>query len=200
MLAWMFQPSSSDSSAPIAYMLMPGREHRHHREGQRVEGARLLVEPQLEVLGNAAGARAVVERHHEDADEEHRRNRAHPVEVAGHDPVLGAAGRHADHLLRAEVGGEEREAGDPGRDRPAGEQEVAAARDPAADGEADPEDEHAVQGDQQQVNRGDMHSAHSLCGKRLRSVADRASARPSAAVERSSAGCAHRRGRRWSRP
>ena len=77
------------------------REDRHDGERHRVEAARLLVEAQLQVLRHRARLRAVVERHHEDADEHHRRDRADPVEMAGHDAVLGARGRHADDLLRA---------------------------------------------------------------------------------------------------
>ena len=62
----------------------------------------------------------------------------------------------------AEVCGEEREARDPRRNGSAGEEEVAAPRDPAPHGEADPEDEGDVQSNQQQVNRRDMHSTHSV--------------------------------------
>ena len=61
----------------------------------------------LQVLGHRARPRAVIERHHEHADEHHRRDRADPVEVAGRDAVLGAGRGHADHFLRAQVRGEE---------------------------------------------------------------------------------------------
>ena len=127
MLTLKSQPRSSfEAAGASAYIEMPDENTRHRRERDRVEAARLLVEPQLEVLGHRARPRAVVERHHEDADEDHRRDRADPVEVAGRDAVLGARGGHADHFLRAEVGREEREAGDPRGNRAAREEEVLA--------------------------------------------------------------------------
>jgi hypothetical protein len=42
-------------------------------------------------------------------------NRADPVKMRGHDAVLRAGRAHADHFLRAEIGGEEGQAGDPHR-------------------------------------------------------------------------------------
>ncbi|MEO5714261.1 MAG: hypothetical protein ABIT37_12310 [Luteolibacter sp.] len=38
---------------------------------------------------------------------DHRGNRAHPIEVGGHDPVFGTGRRHADDFLGSEVGGKE---------------------------------------------------------------------------------------------
>ncbi len=73
----------------------PRRQDRHRGERDRVEAPGLLVESEPEILRHRARSRAVVERHHEDADEHHRRDRAHPVEVARHHAVLGARGRHA---------------------------------------------------------------------------------------------------------
>ena len=49
---------------------------------------------------------SVIKRHHEDANEDHRGNRAHPIEMAGHDSVFRAGGGHADDFLRAEIGRE----------------------------------------------------------------------------------------------
>ncbi len=120
------------------------REDRHHREGDGVQPARLLVEPQPQVLGHRVGPRAVVERHHEQADEDHRRDRADPVEVAGGDPVLGPRGGHADDLLRPEVGRDERQPADPGGDRPAREEEVLAGLHELLERKADPQHEGEV--------------------------------------------------------
>ena len=138
MLAWMFQPSSSCSSAPIAYMLMPDENTVMTAKVMALKPRVFSSKRSFRYSGTDRGARAVIERHHEHADEHHRRDRAHPVEVAGHDAVLGAAGRHADHFLRAEVGGEERQPGDPRGDRAAGEEEVGAARRSPAQREPDP--------------------------------------------------------------
>ena len=115
------QPSTSCSSSPSAYIEMPDENTVMMAKVMRVEGARLFVEAQLQVFGHGARAAAVVERHHEHAHEQHRGNRADPVEVRRHDAVLGAGSRHADQFLRAEVGREEGQAGDPDGHRPAGE-------------------------------------------------------------------------------
>jgi hypothetical protein len=134
------------------------REHRHDREGQRVEAARLLVESQLQVFGDASRVRAVIERHHEHADERHRRNRAHPVEVAGEDAVFRAACRHADHFLRAEIGRQKRESRDPRGHRAAGQEELRAPHHLPPEQKADGEHERAVDGDQQDVDRSEVHA------------------------------------------
>ena len=76
-----------------------GRKDGHDREGDRVQAARLFVEAQFQVFGDTAGAAAVVERHHEDADKDHGGHRAEPVEVRGHDAVLGPGSTHPDHFL-----------------------------------------------------------------------------------------------------
>jgi len=47
--------------------------------------------------------------------------------VGGHDAVLGAVAAHADEFLRAEVGGEEGEAGDPDGDGMSGGEEITAS-------------------------------------------------------------------------
>ena len=106
------------SSFAIAYIEMPDEKTVISANEIALKRARLLVEPQPQVLGHRARARAVVERHHEDAEEHHRRDRADPVEVAGRDAVLRARRRHADDFLRAEVRRDERQAADPRRASP----------------------------------------------------------------------------------
>jgi hypothetical protein len=110
-----------------------------------LNAAGLLVEPQLQVLRHAAGAAAVVERHHEDAHEDHRGYGAHPVEVRRHDAVLRPGGAHPDHFLRAQVGRQKREAGDPHRHGAAGGEEVRAGSDTPLQQPADAEYEGEVQ-------------------------------------------------------
>ena len=132
-----------------------GGEDGHDGEGDGVEGAGLLVEAHAEVLGHAAGLGAVVEGHHEDADEDHGGDGADPVEVAGDDAVLGAGGGHADDLLRAEVGGDEGEAADPGGDGAAGEEEVVRGAHVALEGEADAKDKGEVDQHDEPVDLGE---------------------------------------------
>ena len=131
-----------------------GGEDGHDGEGEGVEGAGLLVEAHAQVLGHGAGLGAVVERHHEDADEDHGGDGADPVEVAGDDAVLGAGGAHADHFLGAEVGGDEGQAADPGGDRAAGQEEVVAGPHVALEGEADAQNEDEVDQHDEPVDEG----------------------------------------------
>ena len=122
-----------------------GRKDRHGRERDRVDRAGFLVEAQLQVLRDGAGARAVVERHHEQRHEHHRGDRADPVEVAGGDAVLGARGAHADHFLRAEIGGEEGQARHPCRHRATRQEEIGARAHGALQRHPDAEHEPEVQ-------------------------------------------------------
>ena len=138
-----------------------GREDGHDGEGDGVEGAGLLVEAHAEVLGDGAGFGPVVEGHHEDADEDHGGDGADPVELAGHDAVLGPGGGHADDLLRAEVGGEEGEAADPGGDGAAGEEEVVRGAHVALEGEADAEHKTEVDQHDEPVDRRERHGRSS---------------------------------------
>ncbi len=133
-----------------------GGEDGHDGEGEGVEGAGLLVEAHAQVFRHGAGLGAVVERHHEDADEDHGRDGADPVEVAGDDAVLGAGGAHADDFLRAEVGGDEGQAADPGGDRAAGEEEVVAGAHVALEREADAEHEDEVDQHDEPVDPGEV--------------------------------------------
>lgn len=75
-----------------------------------------FVKAEFEVFRNRTGLGAVVERHHEDRQEDHRWNGTHPVEVTGHKTVFGSRGGHADDFLGSEIGGEEGETSDPSGD------------------------------------------------------------------------------------
>ncbi len=92
-----------------------GRQHGRRRKAERVEEVRGLVEPAAQELRHAADLGAVVERHHHQAEEDHGRDGADPVEVHRRDAVLRAVGGHAEDLDRPEVGRDEGQPGDPGR-------------------------------------------------------------------------------------
>ncbi|SPF39816.1 hypothetical protein SBA4_2420012 [Candidatus Sulfopaludibacter sp. SbA4] len=128
------------------------REHRHHRERARVERAGLLVETHLEVFRHGAGLAAVVKRHHEEAHEQDCGNGADPVEVRRHDAVFGARGRHADEFLRAQVGRDEGQAGDPYRNAVAGEKEIAAGGDFLAKPPPDAQDKGEIKKQDEIIN------------------------------------------------
>jgi hypothetical protein len=141
-----------------------GDEHLRDGEGDRVEQVGGPVEPQAQVLGDAADLGPVVEGHHDDAEEDHRGDGPDPVVVQRHEPVLGTVGGHPDDFEGAEVRRDERETGDPGRQRPAGQEEVDAGADRAAGCEADPENRHEVQCDEQIVD-GVEAQAETVGGK-----------------------------------
>ena len=127
-------------------------QHRGDREGDRVELVRAVVEAQAQVLGDRADLRAVVERHHHQAEEDHGRDGADPVVVDRRDAVLRAVGRHADHLERAEVGRDEGQARDPRRQRAAGQEVVQARLDVALGREPHAEDDEEVRGENRVVD------------------------------------------------
>ena len=90
-------------------------EDRHHREGDGIEAAGLLVETQFQILGNRPRLGSVIKRHHEDRQKDHRGNCTDPVEMGRHDAVFGARGRHADHFLGPKIRGEKGKPRDPSR-------------------------------------------------------------------------------------
>ena len=90
-----------------------GDQQLRQREAQRVDQVSRGAVTLEHELGHRADLRAVVERHHHDTQEEHRRDGADPEVVEGRHPVLGAVGRHAHDLDSTQIGRDERDAGDP---------------------------------------------------------------------------------------
>ena len=126
-----------ETDSPSAYIEMPDENTVITANVTRVQSPRLLVESQLQIFRHAARAASIIERHHEDADEQHGRHRADPIKMRGHDAVLRAGSAHADHFLRAKIRGDERQAGDPDRDRASGGEEIGAGCDLAFHDPAD---------------------------------------------------------------
>ena len=129
-----------------------GAEHGHDREGAGVESAGLLVEAQAQELGHRAGLRSVIEGHHEDAHKDHGGDGADAVEVGGLEAVLGARSAHADDFLGAEVGADECQAADPGRERTSGLEEVLAGLHVALEGKANAQHKHEVEHHDEPIN------------------------------------------------
>ena len=138
-----------------------GLQDGGHGEAQRHDDVRALAEALVHELRHRAHAGAVVERHHEDAEEHHARHGTDQVVVDGRHADLGAVGSHAQDLGGAQVGGAEREACNPRRHRTTGEQEVLGGflllvnriADPHDHGEVDDEDK-PIHPAQRQANRG----------------------------------------------
>ena len=135
-----------------------GGEHGHDGKGKGVDGAGLLVEAHPEIFGDGTGLGAIVEGHHEDADEDHGGDGADPVKVAGDDAVLGAGGSHADDFLGTEICGDEGEAADPGWDGTAGEEEVVAGAHETLEREANAQHKDEIDQHDEPVDDGKIHS------------------------------------------
>src|SRR5690606_33424159 len=88
-----------------------------------------------------------------DAEEQHGRYRADPEVMRGRHAVLGAVGRHAHDLDRAEVGGHEGQARHPRRKRTSGQEEIETRRYLLAGQVADTEYECEIESEQQVVDR-----------------------------------------------
>ncbi|MPM77568.1 hypothetical protein SDC9_124574 [bioreactor metagenome] len=90
-----------------------GDQQLGQRERQRVDQVCAGAEALAHELGDRPHLRAVVEGHHHDAQEQHRRDGADPEVVDGRQADLGPVGRHAHDLHRPQVGGDEGQAGHP---------------------------------------------------------------------------------------
>ena len=120
-------------------------------EADRVDEVGARAEPPEHELGDRAHLGAVVERHHHDAEEQHRRHRTDPEVVHGRQPDLRTVGRHAHDLDRTQVGRDEGQTGHPGRERSPGEEEVDRVGDRTPGHDTDAEHEGEVDGDEQVV-------------------------------------------------
>ena len=116
-------------------------EDGHEGEADAGEAARALAEAKLQIAGDGVRLGDVVEGHHDDAEEEHGGDGADPVPVGGEDSVLVGRAGPAHQFERAEIGGDEAEAGDPGGHLAPGQKELLAGVGRALHIEAD-EDHH----------------------------------------------------------
>ena len=128
-----------------------GDEQLRQGEGQGVDQmGRGPVAAEHE-LRNRADLGAVVEGHHDQAEEDHRRDRADPEVVEGRQAVLGPVGGHAHDLHGAQVGRDEGDAGDPGGQRAPGGEELVGGGRLAPGHESHADDEGEVDDDREVV-------------------------------------------------
>ncbi len=166
-----------------------------------------LAEPEAQILRHRANLGAVVERHHHQPQEHHRRHGAQPVVVHGGHAVLGTVGGLAEDLQRPEVGGDERQTGDPGGERAAGEEEVEVGLDREPRDEADSEHHDEVDRQDDVIDRARVKSQHrslssgsngapgtGLLHRGSRSSVRRRRARSRRATRSRSGSCPRRRG------
>ncbi len=126
-----------------------GHEGKHHR-GEAAGG---LSVAELQVTGNGVGLGNVIERHHDEPEEQDGRDRADPVPMRRQDAVLIGGSRPAHQFQGAKVSGNKAEARHPGRHFPACQEKTLATLRIALQVEANPQDHREVNADDQQVHR-----------------------------------------------
>ena len=89
--------------------------------GKRAAG---FSEAQFQIAGHGVRLGDVVERHHHQAEEQHRGDRADPIPVRRQNAVLIGRRRPAHQFERAEIGRQKAEARDPGGHLPPGQEEI----------------------------------------------------------------------------
>ena len=77
--------------------------------------------------------------------------------MAGHDAVFGARGRHANNLLRAEVGRKKGQSGNPCRNRAARKEEIRTSFHIAFKGPTDNENEREVNQENGVINAAELN-------------------------------------------
>ena len=136
-----------------------GSDHEQrpdHRE-ERPDGD--VVAPAQE-LRNRRHAGSPEQRHEEKRRDHHGERARDEIEVHHHDAVAIRVAGQPNHVLRADVGHDERHAGDPPRQRPAGEEVVAARPNAAAGPEANRGHGDEVDDDEDDVERGKLNRRH----------------------------------------
>ncbi len=166
MLKLRFQPRTTFMTMAIEYILMPLIRTVMKAKLTAESSAGAVAVAQMQVAGDGVGLRDVVEGHHDDAEEEHRGDGADPVPVRGEDAVLIGRAGPAHQFERAEVGGDEAEAGDPGGHFAAGHEELFAGVGGALQVEADEDDDGEVDRDDEDVDG--VEAGQRLARRRMR--------------------------------
>ena len=99
----------------------------------------------------------VIERHHHDAQKQHRWDRSDPIPVGGENAVLISRTRPTHQFQRAQVGGQEAETGYPCRHLPSGHEKVFAGIGPPAKVKPDRQNQGEVESDDDHIHRRQMH-------------------------------------------
>ncbi len=85
--------------------------------------------------------------------------------MACHDAVFRAGGGHADDLLRAEIGREKRQAGDPGGNQSSGKKKIRACAHVAFQHKANAEDEGEIDDQNGAVDQTEVNGLHRKSGQ-----------------------------------
>ena len=138
-------------------------QHCHERKRDRGQRACRFSVTQLQVAGHRVGLGDVVERHHDQREKQHRRDCADPIPVRCQDSILIGRRRPPHEFERAQIGGQEAQAGNPGRHLAAGHEEVFARAGLAFQVPPNGQYEGKIERDNHHIHRGQVHQ--SLRGK-----------------------------------
>jgi hypothetical protein len=129
-----------------------GLQNRGDREAQRDDEVRAFAEALVHELGHRTHAGAVVERHHENAEEHHAGHCADQIVMNGRHANLRAVRGHAQNLSGTKIGRAERQTGDPSGHRTSGEQEVLTGFLLPVDRVSNPDDHSEINSENQPVD------------------------------------------------
>ncbi len=132
-------------------------EHGHEGEADGRKRAAGFSETQFQVAGHRVRFGNVIERHHDEREEEHGGNGADPIPVRGEDAVLIGGAGPAHQFEGAEIRGEETKAGDPGGHFATRHEEVFAGVRALLQIETNSENQDEVKDNDGQINPIEMH-------------------------------------------
>ncbi len=150
-----------------------GRDRGQHEErpddGEERAHGRVVAPAQ--VLRDGGDVRAPEERHEEERGEEDRKDASHEIEIHHDDSVAIAVARETYHVLRADVGDDERHSRRPPGNGLPREEIIAAGSDSPARPEPEPGDGQKVEDDEPEIEGRELHRFHS--GGNLTSIRER---------------------------
>src|SRR5208337_3352634 len=129
-------------------------QHGHERKTDGGERAAGFSKAQLQVAGNRMRFGNVIERHHHQREEQHRRDGTDPIPVRGQNAVLIGRAGPAHQFERTQIGGEETQTRDPRGHLPPGHEKVFAGVGPLLQVKPDGQHQYEVKNDNHQINGG----------------------------------------------
>ena len=159
MLKLMSHPSTICMTFAMANMLTPLISTVMNANETGGQSAARFAETQLQISRHRVGLGNVVERHHHQREEQHRRNGADPVPMRGQNAVLIGRTRPAHQLERAEIGGEKTQSRDPGGHLAARHEKIFAGVGSATQIETDGQYQREIENDDGKIDRRQVHQS-----------------------------------------
>ena len=132
-------------------------EHGHEGERNRGQGAGRFAETQFQISRHRVGFGDVVERHHDQRQEQHRRDGADPIPMRRQNAVLVGRTRPAHQFERPQIGREKTQACHPRRHLPPCHEKVFAGIGSSPQIKANPQHQSKVESNNDHIHRGQMH-------------------------------------------